>query len=381
MAQKVTFSRVAVWTLAVVSVLLAITFLWFIRNVLFLLFLSILLATGIEPVVNALRRGPFNRSWGILFVYTMIFLSFGLVLYLTIPPLVDEGRNLVANFTDPQKSKASIQNIENEFLRNLVQTGYESFNSFISNFKPDMNTITLGLTVFEVIFSSLSVFVIAYYWLTERSQVRRYIAHWLREENRPRFRTLWSNVEEKLGAWVRGQLLMMLFIGVLSAIGYTLLGLKFALVLAFFAAITELIPMVGPYIGGAPAVLIALTQDFTLTIFVVVFIIVLQFIEGNLLVPRVMEKAVGVTPLTVIIGILVGSALAGISGALLAVPVAAAIQVIINNLLSFSDEETSDQQAVAASVSTKEALQVATNGLANRQSTTPETSGSAGSGD
>ncbi len=195
--------------------------------------------------------------------------------------------------------------------------------------------------------------VIAFYWLTERSSFKRFVFSLVPVDKKARARLLWDSVEEKLGAWVRGQLALMIFIGVLAGIGYTIMGLNFALALAVFAGLTELIPLVGPYLGGAPAILVALTQSLNLALVVIGYIVVLQLVEGNVLVPRIMEKAVGVSPLTVIVGILIGATLAGIGGALLAVPIAAAIQVTVNNLMGNSPGNTTIQPAL---VSTQSAL-------------------------
>ena len=352
---------VALWTATVVIVLLGFGFLWLIKEILFLIFLSILLATGIEPVVRWLRRGPFNRSGGILVVYLLIFGVIGLGLFLIIPPLIEEGQSLVGIFTNPATTKSAIANIDNDFVKNIASTSYDTLSNLLQNFKFDASSLTVGLGLFEGIFSAVTVFVIAFYWMTERSIIKRFVFSQIKLENRERGRVLWDSVEGKLGAWLRGQLLLMLFIGVVGAIGYNLMGLKFAFPLAVFAGLAELIPLVGPYIGGAPAVLVALTQSVTLAIVVVVYIIVVQLLEGNVLVPRIMQGAVGVSPLTVIVGILIGSTLAGIAGALVAVPIAAAIQVILNNVLSFSTPATSSATALAGSESSNKAAQTMAN--------------------
>ena len=140
-----------------------------------------------------------------------------------------------------------------------------------------------------------------------------------------------------LGGWVRGQLLLMLFIGVLAGVGYTLMGLKYTIVLAILAGLLEIVPLVGPWLGAIPAILVALTQDVRMALLVGVYILVIQLIEGNVLVPRVMGRTVGISPLIVIVGILVGTALGGIPGALVAVPLAAALQVILRNMLRYDD--------------------------------------------
>ena len=365
-------AQVMRWTAGVVVVLLGFTFLWFIRSVLFLIFVSLLVATGIEPLVNTLRRrGPFNRSMGILFIYTLIFGVIGFVLYLAIPPLISEGQNLVEVFADPQKTRTAISGINNSFIRDTLTTAYENAGSILQTIVLNSQTLSIGLSLFEIVFSTATVFVIAFYWLTEKRNIKRFIFSLVRKDNRPRSNEIWENVENKLGAWMRGQIVLMLFIGVLAGIGYTIMGLKFAFALAVFAGLAELIPIIGPYLGGAPAVLVALTQDITLTIIVVVYIVVIQLVEGNVLVPRIMERAVGVSPLTVIIGILIGSTIAGIGGALLAVPVAAAIQVLINNVLSYSSETAAPEEAEAASKSTPKALSLAAEAQEKKESGGP----------
>jgi predicted PurR-regulated permease PerM len=335
---NITSRKVALWTASAILVILGFYFLWLIRDVLFLVFLSILLATGIEPVVNWLRRGPFTRSTGILVVYTFIMAVIAAIIYFTVPPLIDEGNRVIATFTNPDSARQAISGIKNSFVRDLVNQAYQTFSDLSHNFKLNTETLTIGFTVLEVLFSSISVFVIAFYWLTERTMFKRFVFSFFPEDKRPYARTLWTNIEKKLGSWTRGQLVLMAFIGVLMGIGYTVMGLKYAFALAVFAGLTELIPLVGPYIGGAPAVLLALTQDPLLAVAVAAYIVVIQLIEGNILVPRIMNSAVGVTPLTVIIGILIGSALMGIGGALLAVPIAAAIQVSINTIRDNSDD-------------------------------------------
>lgn len=355
--RRVTTPQVMLWTVGIVIVLLGFTFLWFIRNVLFLVFVSLLIATGIEPLVNKLRqKGPFSRSTGILFVYTLIFGTIGTVLYLAIPPLISEGQRLAEAFADPQKIKTSISSISNSFLRDTLSTAYDNAGSILQTIALNSQTLSIGLSLFEVVFSLATVFVIAFYWLTEKRHIKRFIFSLVPKDKRARSNDIWENVEDKLGAWMRGQLFLMLFIGVLAGVGYTIMGLRFAFALAVFAGLAELIPIIGPFLGGAPAVLIALTQDLTLTIIVVVYIVVLQLVEGNVLVPRIMQKAVGVSPLTVIIGILIGTTVAGIGGALLAVPVAAAVQVLINNVLSYGAENADPKAAATAATSTGKAL-------------------------
>src|SRR5215510_2685930 len=136
-------------------------------------------------------------------------------------------------------------------------------------------------------------------------------------------------VEEKLGGWVRGRLLLMLAVGVMATLGYTVIGLPNAILLGVAAGLFEIVPMIGPFLAFAPAVLVALATNPPQAVAVLVFALVIQQIESNILVPRVMGRTVGISPLTVLLGILVGSVLAGLPGAFLAVPLAGALQVIL----------------------------------------------------
>ena len=169
--------------------------------------------------------------------------------------------------------------------------------------------------------------------------IRRLVLRSVHEEHRARALRIWQDVETKLGAWVRGQLLLMLIIGVAQGIGYAVLGLPFALLLAVFAGLAEAIPMVGPYLGTIPAVLIALAVSPQLALLLAGYTVVLHLVESNVLVPRIMEKAVGLTTLTVVLALLVGAALGGLIGALLAIPIAAAVQAAVVNLVEASEAQ------------------------------------------
>jgi predicted PurR-regulated permease PerM len=135
----------------------------------------------------------------------------------------------------------------------------------------------------------------------------------------------------------------MLAVGVMAGVGYTLIGLPNPALLGVASGLFEIVPMIGPFLAFAPAVLVALAIDPSRSLVVVAFALVIQQLESNVLVPRVMGRSVGVSPLTVLLGILVGSALAGLPGAFLAVPIAGAIQVIVAHALRAEDPSQSEE--------------------------------------
>ncbi|HET7055234.1 MAG TPA: AI-2E family transporter, partial [Thermomicrobiales bacterium] len=150
---------------------------------------------------------------------------------------------------------------------------------------------------------------------------------------RDRAFTIWEEIERRIGGWARGQMTLCLVIGVISTVGYLALGLKYWVALGLWAGFTELIPFIGPILGGAAAFVVALTDSWQKALIVVAFVIVLQQLESAVLVPRVMRSSVGMSPLTVILAVLVGTTLNGPLGAILAIPIGAAVQAIIQELV------------------------------------------------
>ena len=339
--------NVALATAVVVLTIQAFSFVNLIGHVLLLLVLAVLLATGIEPLVARLRKSGVARGPSVLGIYLVIvslLVSFGFVasqaigsqassLTSDLPKLSRSLGDLAAGLpAGPIRDVATsaVDSLRPEQIGSLLSsvftTGALSQLAFVT------------LTVFETIFAIFTVFVIAYFWLSERLLLRRLLVHSVGKEHRKRVLSIWEDVETKLGAWVRGQLLLMLIIGIVQGIGYMVLGLPFALLLAVFAGLAEAIPMVGPYLGTIPAILIALALSPHLALLLAGYTVVLHLVESNVLVPRIMEKAVGLTPLTVVLALLIGTALGGLVGALLAIPIAAAVQAAVANLMKASEE-------------------------------------------
>ena len=182
--------------------------------------------------------------------------------------------------------------------------------------------------------SIVTTLMVGFYWLTEKLTIKRvFLSFFVSEDRRARALMVWDNIETKLGGWIRGQLILMLIVGVVVSIGYSVIGLKFALLLGVLAGLCEILPFFGPWISGVPAFLIALTQSWRQALAVVVFILVLQMIEGNIVVPRVMKGSVGLSPLLVVLAVLIGITVIGPAGGILAIPLAAIIQVLITDLV------------------------------------------------
>ncbi len=356
---------VAVATLSVLGVLLLAYLAYKALPLFLLLFLALLIATAIEPLVNWLRRGPFNRSTGILIVYTALFAILGSILYIIgatfVSQLGDLGTSIHRSVTQMQQDTKSIQS---PFVQGQINTLLTVVDNFVKGFQKapstpaSVDTVTQTiLPVAEAFFGVITIFVVAFYWLTERIIIKRAVMTWFPTRRANRIRRVWDDIEVKVGGWVRGQLTLMALVGALSAVGYFFIGIHYWPVLALFIAVAEAIPLVGPYIGTAPALIIALTQEgdggVGKALMVMAFAVVLQTIEGNVLVPRIMRNSVGISPLTVIISILLGATLAGLAGALLAVPMAGALQVIISDLKAAHESDAKLEEETHASTQTR----------------------------
>jgi predicted PurR-regulated permease PerM len=334
-----------------VLITLGLTFylLYRVQEVLFLLILAILLATAIEPLVNRLRRGPFTRGSGVLVVYTLIILAIGIPIYAVAPSLVTQA----ASFSDtlPDRLQSLLPYAEQLQPRPVQAVAVSAIESAIQAVQSPQNPpqdqiVQAGATAAHTLLSFFTVFVLAYYWLVERPSIKRAILRTVPVRRARDVNTVWMEVEEKLGGWVRGQLILMLAIGVMATIGYFFLGLPNPVLLGVTAGLFEIVPMIGPFLAFAPAVLVALAAiDPARALAVVGYALVIQQIESNILVPRVMGRTVGISSLTVLLGILVGGALAGLPGAFLAVPLAGALQVILAHTLRTEDPSQAEEHA------------------------------------
>lgn len=359
--------RIPSVVMATAGVLLVLFLAWVLYrtlNLFLLLFIALLIATAIEPVVNWLRRGPFNRSAGILIVYTAIFGIIGLIGWITIPIVLQQvgelGTSLNKTLSEAEtslKDQSPFVQQQGRFLISVLRSIVSQPQATSTDPKAVESAAQTALGVAEVFFGVITIFVVAFYWLTERTLIKRALMSWLPTRRANRVRRVWDDIEVKVGGWVRGQLTIMGIIGAVSAVGYLVMGIQYWPVLGLLIAIAEAIPLVGPYIGTAPAIVVALTQTpgggLDKALMVVAFAVVLQTIEGNVLIPRIMKNSVGITPLTVIVSILFGASLAGLAGALVAVPIAGSLQVIISDIKAAHESDAKLEEVTAAAEETR----------------------------
>ncbi|MGI8476348.1 MAG: AI-2E family transporter, partial [Thermomicrobiales bacterium] len=307
-----------------------------VQLVMVLLLLSLLFATIIERPVHLLERRGVPRGLAILAMYVSIVGVIALGVMLIAPTIAAEAHTFRSDApAQLRELRDSWSGSRNGLLSGPGADALSRAIDQIDNPSPLPKGLTVGIVagIGGGVVGALTVFVIAFYYLMEKSFLRRLILHQVNHKSRARVGRVWDDVEAQVGRWLGGQLTLCLIIGGSSLIGYGAMGVRFWPLLGLWAGLTEAIPIVGPWLGGIPAVIIAMTQSWNLALMVGGFVVLLQLMENTVLVPRVMKGAVGLSPLTVFTAILTGTAFMGIAGALLAIPVAAAVQVIVVDAL------------------------------------------------
>ena len=304
-------------------------------NVLLLLFIAILLGSALEPFVGQIReRLPLGRGATILIVYLAFFVTvIGLAL-VVVPTAIGQGQTIIARlpaFFDEVRGWASTlrPNALSHAVTGLVNTARDATTVA----PPDPNAVVqVGTVAATGLLTLATLLTLVFFWLVEHARLQRYLLAYIPGDGRAGAREAWNEIETRLGLWVRGQLILMGAMGLATGTAYTLLGLPGALLLGLIAALTEAIPIVGPLLGAIPAVLVATTVSVQLAVVVAGVYIILQLIEGSVLVPIVMRNTIGISPLLILLSLLVGSAAGGLVGAFLAVPIAASIEIVVSRL-------------------------------------------------
>ncbi|MCX6793962.1 MAG: AI-2E family transporter [Candidatus Gottesmanbacteria bacterium] len=291
-----------------------------IKDILFLVFIAFLLMTAIYPMVMWLDRLKIPRAISTLLIYFVVLGVLGVIIGSAVPALVTQSTKLAATLPGTAARVFPYWNID-----------FQTISGQLAPLSANVLSLTLG--IFSNIFTTFTVLIVTFYFILERRRAEATLTGFLGEATGRKVTELIRITEHRLGAWVRGELLLMTFVGVLTYIGLTLLHIEFALPLAIIAGLLEIVPMIGPIISSVPAVLVALAISPVLALSVAALYVVVQQVESNIFVPIVMKRSVGLSPLVTILALMIGGRLGGIGGAVLAVPSVLVLQVILTSLL------------------------------------------------
>lgn len=299
--------------------ILGLLFLFQIRYLVLFVFIAIILMSAMSPLIDRLEKLHLPRGLSTIVLYILLWSFISFAVASLVPPLVEQSANFLTRL--PQDVERITQGRLNVSI----------FESQLASLPQNIFKIIIG--AFNNVVSLFTLMVIVYYLILERKNLHKYLLFLFGDNGREaRAEAFINQLEKKLGGWVRGQLLLMLFVGILSYVGLMFLGMEFAIPLAFLAGILEIVPSIGPTLSAVPAILVALGSSPVLALAVAALYFVIQQVENNFLVPKVMSKAVGLSPLVVIIALLVGLKLAGIAGAVLAIPAVLLIEVVVTDL-------------------------------------------------
>jgi predicted PurR-regulated permease PerM len=320
-----------------------------------IIFIALLTASGLQPVVDWARaRSRLGRGGTVLIVYLAFFVGVIVLALLVVPGAVNQFNDLGVRLApvladartwaqgiEPRALAASLSAVIDAFARAITPAGE-------GGPQPEQ-LIAVGMTLADLLITLVSILALVFFWLTERARLQRFALALMPADRRGGAREAWNEIELRLGSWVRGQLILMGSVGVMTSVAYILIGLEGALLLGLIAALTEAIPLIGPALGAVPALIVAaLTGQLETVVLVGLVYVAIQVIEGNVLVPVVMRNTIGIPPFVVLASILAGAQIGGLVGALVAVPTAAALLVILERLQAREEHIPLERDAVDA---------------------------------
>lgn len=315
--------------LKVIFAVLALVFLWTIRDIILVLILALILASAMDPMVNYFKEHKIPRVVSVLTVY-LLFIGLAVSFaYLFIPIVLEQFKILFANL--PQYA-SSLQYRFGSFLGDIQISDYVV--QALAGWTSGSTVVSSTFGIFNGFVAAISVLVISFYLIAEEQGMKTFLGTLTPQQHREFIVTVVDKIQKKMGLWVLGQIIVSFVIFVITWIGLSLLHVPYALILAVVAGLLEVVPYIGPFISAVPAMLIALLISPALALGVAILYFLMHEFEANILVPKVMEKTVGTSPLAVLLALLVGFKLAGILGIIMAVPLVGALTVVVHEFYS-----------------------------------------------
>lgn len=286
-------------------------------NVIVLLFISVLITLAVCPLVDYLAKFKINRSLSSMVILLTIFSTIIYAVVSLAAPLLEQTQLFVQNLPGIIDTVSPIKIVDG------------SFNAQFATVPGKV--ITFALDTFSAFVTAFTVIVMSFYMIQDMHNLKGYLVFWFGDKGH-RYHEIAEKLEVQIGYWVRGELLLMLLVGLLSYLGYLIIGIPFAIPLAFIAGMLELIPNIGPTVATVPAVLVGFSISRNHGIAALIVSIIVQQLENNLIVPKVMQKVAGLNPIITIVAIMIGFSLGGPLLAILALPTVLTVRVILAHM-------------------------------------------------
>lgn len=344
-----TARRAAVATLVAGGIVILALALWKIRLLIALLFLGIIIAAAMRPGIEALQRRRVPRGVGIALHYAALFGLVGLLLYTVVPRALDQVTNAIEGL--PGRADAEVEDatgIRAEVLTALAKR-LEELPSGGQLLDP---ALEVTLLTFEALIGIFFVLATAAYWIFERKHAVDLVTSVLPRPNRKKVRDTWDLIDLKLGAYVRGQLILIILVATVLSLAFWGIGLRYWILVGAFAGVVEIIPVIGPLAAGALAVGVGLTESWQLGLAAGTIVLVVRLLEDYIVIPRVLGEAVGLSPLLVLFSVTAVALLFGEFAVLLAVPIAAVVATLVDVVVR--GKEPTDEEVPAVIFSARE---------------------------
>jgi predicted PurR-regulated permease PerM len=338
-ADSIDLRLIAAATALVIAMVAMAALAYLLLDILFLLFIGIVIAEALQPWHVVLCGWGVPKGLAVLLIYLCLLIGLVAIALVVGPVLIEQIGTFMGDVPATYGSARSYLQASGtaplQFLGQRLPP-FDRLARDLADLAPQLYQGTLGVTTSIVKLPAyfVTVLAIGFYWTLEVPRFERLLLSLLAVERRPRALNVWHEIESKLGGFMRGQGLAMLSIGAASALGYALIGLPNVLALAVLAGLLEAVPLLGPILAAVPAVLVALPLGMHTVFFVIGLAVLLQLIESNVLIPRIMHRAVGVSALVGLLAILAFGTLYGILGILIAIPMTAVLQVLLDTVVN-----------------------------------------------
>jgi predicted PurR-regulated permease PerM len=334
---------VTIVAVAVVAVALA---LWKLKIVIALVFLGFIFAAAMRPGVERLAEWRIPRPAGVFIHYVVIAGALALLLWIAVPRAVDQVSQALGS-VPTSRQELNRQAKHSTGIKHQILVGVQKrLKKLPSAGDVFHGAVAVGVKAFEVLVGILFVFATAAYWIFERERAIRLVLSLVPRQHRRVVRDTWVLIDLKLGAFVRGQLLLISFVATVLSLSFWAIGLNFWLLIGISAGIVEIVPVIGPLAAGALAVGVGLTQSWQIALAAGIAVLVVRLFEDYVVIPRVMGHVTGMSPLLVLVGVAAIGLLFGGFYVLLGTPLLAVLVTLVDVIVRDKDPAEEDVPAV-----------------------------------
>jgi len=321
---EITFKSILIFF----TVLAATLLIFYTKDILSILFIAIIIVATLSPIVDYLTKYLKYQVISVIIIYLLGLIALGGLVAALIPALSQQTQEIVNNFPQYTDQIPWLKNfgqvIKNQFLSDA---NVSSLTEYIT--QSSLQIFQFTGSVIGVIGSLLVIIVISFYGLISKDNIRAELKKYIEKHFDNRYWQVIDKIYSKLGTWFRSQILLAIIVGLITGLGLYLLSVPYALLLGVLAGLLEIIPVLGPVIASIPAIIIGLSVSPLIGLAVIVLYILIHQIESYVLVPKVMERALGLSPVLILTALLIGGKLGGIVGAIIAVPLASVITILV----------------------------------------------------